>query len=100
MAGYKVLVDDNFHYQDESKRAEHGVFATADEALAVCKQIVDDFLRKEHKPGMGAAELYGRYTDFGEDPFIRPVDPKDPPVTFSAWTYAKERSEVLAATMK
>jgi hypothetical protein len=100
VAGYRVLVDDNFHYMEEGERAELGVFATADEAITVCKRIVDDFLQKGHKPGMSAADMYERYTSFGDDPFIVPVDPKDPPVTFSAWTYAKERSEVLAAVMR
>jgi hypothetical protein len=29
---YQVLIDDNFHYQDESERVKHGVFATPEEA--------------------------------------------------------------------
>jgi hypothetical protein len=41
---YKVLVDDNFHYQDEGERSEHSVFSTADEAIAACKAIVDGAL--------------------------------------------------------
>jgi hypothetical protein len=30
--GYLVLIDDNFHHQDESERVKHGVFATPEEA--------------------------------------------------------------------
>jgi hypothetical protein len=95
--GYQVLIDDNFHYQDESERVQHGMFATADEALVACRSIVDDFLDGAFKPGMSAESLYGLYTSFGEDPFIRAVDPKDAPVTFSAWEYARRRCEEMAA---
>ena len=41
MSSYKVLVDDNFDYMDQDKRHEHGVFPTAEEAIAACKRIVD-----------------------------------------------------------
>jgi hypothetical protein len=44
MTGYKVFIDDNFHCQDQSDRETHGMVATAAEALAVCRSIVDDFL--------------------------------------------------------
>jgi hypothetical protein len=54
-------VDDNFHYMDESKRYEHGVFATWDEAVAACKRIVDDDLARTYKPGMSSEELFGSY---------------------------------------
>jgi hypothetical protein len=39
-----VFIDDNFDYQNESERVTHGVFETADEALAACRHIVDEFL--------------------------------------------------------
>ena len=32
---YRVLVDDNFHYQDENERWEAGAFVTAEEAGAM-----------------------------------------------------------------
>jgi len=47
-----------------------GEFATHDEAIAASKRMIDDFLAREHKPGMNAALLYGRYQRFGESPFI------------------------------
>jgi hypothetical protein len=93
--GYGVLIDDNFHYTDEKHRYEHGVYGTADEAIAACKQIVDRCLKSMLKPGMTAAALYGLYVSFGEDPFVVAVDPTDAGVTFSAWDYANEQCEVL-----
>jgi hypothetical protein len=97
VAGYKVLIDDNFHYMDESERVEHGVFDTADEAVAACKRIVDECLEPMLQRGITAAALYEQYEGFGDDPFVMPVDPADARVAFSAWAYAKERCEVLGA---
>ena len=37
------------------------------------------------------------YTSFGDDPFVVSADPKAAPIGFSAWAYARERCEVLAA---
>jgi hypothetical protein len=92
MPSYRVLINDNAHYMDESERADHGVaFADADEAVAACKEIVDDELNTMWKPGTTAAALYRLYVSFGPDPFVVPVNPKDPSVEFSAWTYAKKR---------
>ena len=97
MAGYKVLIDDNFHFMDESERLLHGVFATADEAIAACRRIVDECLKPMLQPGMTATALYEQYKGFGDDPFIVPVESTDAPVAFSAWAYAKERCDVLGA---
>ena len=56
MPSYRVLINDNAHYMDESERADHGVvFADADEAVAACKEIVDDELNTMWKPGTTAA---------------------------------------------
>ena len=85
----KVFVDDHFHYQDEEHRYEHGEFDNPDEAVAVCKQIVDGCLEHMLKPGMTAEALFELYAMFGEDPFVVPDN------AFSAWDYAKERCEVL-----
>jgi hypothetical protein len=93
-----VIIDDNFHYQDESERVTHGEFKTAAEAIAACRAVVDEFLAGAFKPGMSATVLWDTYRDFGDDPFIVPADSKAAPVTFSAWQYARERCEVLAAT--
>jgi hypothetical protein len=98
MASYKVLVNDNSHYMNESERFEHGIFASADEAVAACKTIVDEDLDTMWRPGTTAAALYRLYVSFGPDPFSVPTNPDDPSVDFSAWTYAKERCEEIAST--
>lgn len=89
---FKVYVDDNFHYMDESERYEKGTYETYDEAVAACKRIVDEYLISAHKKQMTADELYTSYKNFGEDPFIRPADNER---RFSAWNYAKERCKEL-----
>jgi hypothetical protein len=97
MSRYKVMVDDNFHYMDETERVEDGVFATAEEAIAECKGIVDDDLNSTiaDKPKLTAKELYELYVHFGPDPFIVPINKDDEVPEFRAWDYAKERSQVL-----
>jgi hypothetical protein len=92
---YKVLIDDNFHFMDKEHRYEHGVFGTADEAVAACKRIVDNELTYMLKPGMTADALYDQWVMFGEDPFVMPVDRTDARVGFAACEYAKERCKVL-----
>ena len=88
MPNYRVLINDNARYMDESERADHGVFCDADGAIAACKEIVDDELNTMWKPGTTAKELYELYIAFGPDPFVVPHSPNDPDVEFSAWTYA------------
>jgi hypothetical protein len=46
MSRYKVLVDDNFHYQDAEDRQEQGVYATLAGALAVCRGLVEILERR------------------------------------------------------
>jgi hypothetical protein len=84
VAGYKVLFD--------GKRASD-VFATAEEAIAACKLIVDEGLR----PGMTANALSEQCVRFNNGPSVVPVDPKDAPVDFCALAYAEERCQVLGA---
>jgi hypothetical protein len=92
---YIVLVDDNFHYQEEDERSKQGTYPTAEEALAVCRGIVDRFLDENHRPGMSGEALFVHYTSFGDDPFIVVLDGVDESAKFSAWTYAKERCRVV-----
>jgi hypothetical protein len=42
-----------------------------------------------------APEFYQRYTLVGEDPFVVAIDGAGPDLEFSAWDYARERSEVM-----
>jgi hypothetical protein len=75
VAGYKVLIDDNFHFMNEEYRGTGGEFATAAEAIAECKEIVDECLKPMLQPGMTAAALYEQYEGFGDDPFVVPSIP-------------------------
>jgi len=59
---YTVLVNDNFHYMDESERYELGSFETLDEAIAACKKVVDECFG-ENSPGMTPAERMGSLSD-------------------------------------
>ncbi|WP_354125271.1 MULTISPECIES: hypothetical protein [unclassified Bradyrhizobium] len=67
---YQVLIDDSFHYQDESERVTYGVFETAEEALAACENIVNEWLVGAFESGMSSEALYERYIHFGDDPFV------------------------------
>lgn len=92
--GYQVFVEDNYHYMDEGERDSLRAFESWEEAVACCREIVDRCLAELHEPGMTPEELWGRYTLFGEDPFIVPVSGER---RFSAWSYAKERAVALCA---
>jgi hypothetical protein len=85
---YTVVVDDNFHYQDEEERSELGGFSDRESALARCRQIVDGFLADQYRERMPVEELWQLYVNFGEDPWV-PVSPGE--VGFSAWDYARRR---------
>ena len=89
---YTVLVDDNFHYTDESERYTSGTFPSLEAAIEACRHIVDDFLEESCKGVQPSSEaLYEHYVAFGPDPFIVTDDPYLRPVQFSAWTYAREQ---------
>jgi hypothetical protein len=83
---------------DIAEVTEHGLFASADEAVAACKKIVDDDLASMWRPDTTPAELYRLYLAWGTDPFAIPINPDDPSVEFSAWSYAKQRCENVAKT--
>lgn len=89
---YKVMVDDNFHYMDESERYLSGIYATPEEAIQKCKIIVDEYLMSALKPDISVEELYRSYAGFGEDPWI---DSGDGVNHFSAWEYASLRAKEL-----
>jgi hypothetical protein len=92
MPRYTVMVDDNFHYQDEEHRREHGAFDTLDAAIAACRAIVDRSLAESYRDGLTAEELFRQYTSFGEDPYVVGDGAQVP---FSAWDYARERCAAL-----
>jgi len=92
---YLVLVDDNFHYQDESERYELGEYPTLAAAVEAAQQLVDDFLIRAWIPGMTAEALYRAYNAFGEDPWIISIPEDGGQIVFSAWDYAKKRAAEL-----
>jgi hypothetical protein len=93
---YRVLIDDNYKFMDESERLNHGTFETAEEALAACRAIVDEWLAEAFKPGMSADDLWQSYVAHGDDPFVMPVNPKDAPaVSFDAWEHACQRCQAM-----
>lgn len=88
---FKVFIDDNSHYMDETYRDFYGEYDSCEEAITVCKALVDESLRVNFKEGMTAEELFKQYTTFGEDPFV----PSNGECPFSAWNYARERCEEI-----
>lgn len=92
---FKVMVDDNYHYMDQSERYALGEYATLEEATMAARQVVDEFLQSAHQPGMDAGELMTQYVMFGEDPFIICSDPAFGGVLFSAREYARWRCDML-----
>jgi hypothetical protein len=87
MQKYKVIVDDNFHFMDESESYGSGVFDTYEEAVAKCKEIIDEFLESAKKPDENAEQLYSTFVMYGETPHIHGEKLGD----FSATVYAKQR---------
>lgn len=89
---FTVLVNDNYHYQDEEERYQLGEFDTLPAAISACQYLVDEYLdeaRKDLTSSMAPVDdLYRSYTMFGPDPFVVGAVEHVP---FSAWTYAKQR---------
>lgn len=97
MAKYKVMVDDNFHYQNSEERYQHGQYDDLEDARSACAIIVVDSLRGLIKPGMSATELFDAYKSFGDDPFIVATDDSGTNINFSAWEYAQEQCRLLCS---
>jgi len=91
MLRYRVMVDDNYHYMDPDERYEQGIYDNVEDALAVCRRLVDFSLKEGYQPGMTAEALFGYYRSFGDDPFIVAIEGSDDGAKFSAWDYARER---------
>lgn len=92
---FSVFVDENSHYQDKSESYKNGDYETFEEALGVCKEIVDQYLKAAYKDGMNAADLYKSYITFGDDPYIVP---KPDGESYSSWEYAKMRCAEICGT--
>lgn len=80
-------------YRDgDSQVRRLGEYQTLEEAIAASKRTIDEFLLREFKPGVTAAQLYTQYQGFGEVPCIF----RDDGVTmsipgFNHWQYATAR---------
>jgi hypothetical protein len=92
LAKFSVFVDENSQSMDESKRYRLGEFLAYEDAVARCREIIDEFLAVSHRPGMNAEELFQSFTAFGEAPFISPDIGKEP---FSALKYARARCAAI-----
>jgi hypothetical protein len=84
---YTIVIDDNFHFMDESESYKSGEFDTYEEALGECKKILDDFLEDAVRPGDTADQLYSAFVMFGETPHIH----GEKLGKFSATNYARKR---------
>ena len=89
---YRVLVDDNWHYMDESERRSAGEYDRLEDAIATAKRIVDRSLVEFASRGRTSDELYKHYCLYGEDPFIVGAEGN----VFSARDYAGERCREFA----
>jgi hypothetical protein len=93
--GYRVVVDDNYHYMDEDSRWVKGEYTTFEEALAVARKMVEDFFHDRNRRHT-AKQLYDAFTMMGDDPWIESFGgAAQPPEKFSAWAYAKEYTKRL-----
>lgn len=80
------------HDDPDAEVRRIGAYETREEAIAVAKVTVDDFLRREYKAGMLSSELFSKYQERGEHPFIFRDDDKTINVrTFDHINYAMLR---------
>ncbi len=84
---YTVMTEDNFHYTDEDYRLKVGEYDTLEEAVEVCKKIVESSV--QYKEDSTPQEMYDSYCMFGEDPFII----SDTGTGFNARDYARDYCE-------
>ena len=81
---YKIFIDDNYHYMDESERCAAGSYSSLEEAVEKCKEITIKSLEHFYENGITPENLSAQWAMFGEDPFIVGGDG---PVPFSARKY-------------
>lgn len=82
---FKVIVADNYHYQDQDSWSVRGKFETEAAAVLTCQQVVRTSLEE--------CGGYAAYTMLGDDPFIVGEDGSKATDQFSAWDYARSISE-------
>lgn len=55
---YVVFVGDNFHYMDPDETYRSGEFINAEDAIAHCRRMADQYLESSLKPEMSPDELW------------------------------------------
>ncbi|MEY8095846.1 hypothetical protein AB9F29_00270 [Falsihalocynthiibacter sp. S25ZX9] len=71
---FTVFVDDNFHHGDPEERLTDRTYETRDEAIARCKQLIENELLSYLEQGFSVEKLYATWMMFGEAPYIPEVD--------------------------
>ena len=95
---YKVFVDDNYHYMDESERHAAGSYSSLEEAVERCKEITIKSLEHFYENGITPDNLKAQWLMFGEDPFIVGGDGSVP---FSARKFiSTELCKVIIESLK
>ncbi len=87
---YLVVVDDHRRRGVSSGRRVHGACADYESAVAACEGIIDGCLRRISDGGASVDELWERYLQRGESPFILGEAP-DGDCGFSGRDYARRR---------
>ena len=92
-------VNKNLEPKEQVRRI--GEYETAEEAIASAKRTIDEFLRRQFKPGMDAKALFALYQDKGEYPFIFRTEDRTISVRgYSHAQYAMTRSGEICAGAK
>jgi hypothetical protein len=76
---------------DEGEEYNSGTFATYDEAVAKCKEILNDFLEDAYQKNDTPESLYATYVMYGETPVIWGKELG----TFNSNEYAKEQCNII-----
>jgi len=58
------------HFEPQTQVKRIGEYKTKEEAITASQRIIEDFLRRQFKPGMNAEALFALYHSHGEYPFI------------------------------
>jgi hypothetical protein len=67
---FKIFVDDNFHYMDESERYAAGSYNSLEEAIGQCKELTIKSLKDLYEKGITPEKLQTQWLMFGEDPYV------------------------------
>lgn len=67
---YKIYVDDNYHYMDESERYAAGSYDSLEEAINKCRELTIKSLKGLYEKGITPEDLSAQWAMFGEDPYV------------------------------